>query len=83
MQEPALLKTCLHQLHVDKGGKMVPYVGYSMPVQYSDLGISASHIHTRKHVSVFDVSHMLQTKIHGKDRVSFIESLVVADVQGI
>ncbi|KAG1659795.1 Aminomethyltransferase, mitochondrial [Nymphon striatum] len=78
-----LKETCLHKFHVNKGGKMVPFAGFSMPVQYSDLGITASHIHTRKHMSIFDVSHMLQTKIYGKDRVQFIESLVVADVKAL
>lgn len=62
---------------------MVDFAGWSMPVQYSDLGIPASHQHTRQKVSVFDVSHMLQTSITGRDRVEFIESLVVGDVAGL
>jgi len=37
----------------------------------------------REHVSVFDVSHMLQTTVSGRDRVEFIESLVVGDVAGL
>lgn len=53
-----------------------------MPILYSDLSISASHKHTREHVSIFDVSHMLQTKISGKDRIKFIENLVVSDIEG-
>lgn len=61
---------------------MVPFAGYAMPVQYKD-GLVPSHLHTRSAVSIFDVSHMLQTKIHGKDRVAFMESLVVADIQGL
>uniref|UniRef100_A0A3P8V0P4 Aminomethyltransferase n=1 Tax=Cynoglossus semilaevis TaxID=244447 RepID=A0A3P8V0P4_CYNSE len=58
---------------------MVEFAGWSMPVQYKDSHIS-SHMHTREHCSIFDVSHMLQTKVHGKDRVRFMESLVVADI---
>jgi len=77
------LHTPLHDFHVAQGGKMVDFAGYRLPVQYSDLGISASHLHTRKHCSLFDVSHMLQSKVHGKDRVSFMESLTVADVAGL
>ncbi|KAG7226970.1 hypothetical protein INR49_022288 [Caranx melampygus] len=61
------------------GGKMVEFAGWSMPVQYKDSHIS-SHMHTRQHCSIFDVSHMLQTKVHGRDRVKFMESLVVADI---
>ncbi|EPZ36658.1 hypothetical protein O9G_003772 [Rozella allomycis CSF55] len=41
---------------------MVAFGGYSMPLVYPDCGIIESHLHTRSKVSVFDVSHMLQTK---------------------
>ena len=61
---------------------MVPFCGWSMPVQYKD-GVLNSHHHTRKHASIFDVSHMLQFKLHGKDRVKCLESLVVADIEGL
>ena len=54
-----LKRTALHDLHVSSGGKMVPYAGWSMPVQYRD-SIIASHLHTRSSASLFDVSHMLQ-----------------------
>ena len=50
--------TALHELHVRKGGKMVPFAGYSMPVQYSDLGVGESHKWTREKASLFDVGHM-------------------------
>jgi len=62
---------------------MVDFAGYSMPVQYSSMGIPASHKHTRTHCSIFDVSHMLQTRVHGKDRFEFIESLTVADAKNL
>lgn len=61
---------------------MVPFAGWAMPVQYK-LGIVQSHLHTREKASLFDVSHMLQFKIHGKDRVKCLESLVVADIEGL
>jgi len=76
-------KTCLYDFHVSNKGKMVDFAGYLLPIQYGKEGIAASHLHTRKHCGIFDVSHMLQTKIHGKDRIGFIESLTVADVQGL
>lgn len=78
-----LKKTCLHDLHVAKGGKMVPYAGWSMPVYYADQSHILSHIHTRKHVSVFDVTHMVQTHVYGADRIKFIESLTVGDIHGL
>jgi len=53
-----LKKTPLHDLHVSHGAKMVPFAGYSMPVQYSDQGVGQSHSWTREKASLFDVSHM-------------------------
>ncbi|CAI4222759.1 unnamed protein product [Auanema sp. JU1783] len=76
-------KTCLYDLHKKHNGKLVPFAGYEMPVQYPDLSVKDSTLHTRKHLSIFDVSHMLQTHIIGKDREAFIESLTTADVQGL
>ncbi len=58
---------------------MVSFAGYDMPVQY--FGIIEEHNHCRESSSVFDVSHMGQIKIHGKDRVEFIESLCVGDIR--
>merc|ERR1712106_862105 len=79
----APLKTCLYDFHLGAGGKMVDFAGYLMPVQYKDLGIPASHKHTRDKCSLFDVSHMLQTRVWGKDRIAFMETLTVADVQAL
>jgi len=62
---------------------MVPFAGYLMPVQYDNLSISQSHLHTREQCSIFDVSHMLQSEIHGKDRVAMIESLVTGDIGSV
>nr|CAB3221501.1 aminomethyltransferase, mitochondrial-like [Phallusia mammillata] len=76
-------KTVLYDFHKKHDGKMVDFAGWMMPVQYKALGIKASHHHTRKQASLFDVSHMLQTKIYGKDKESFIESLVVGDIKGL
>lgn len=76
-------KTPLYDFHVEHEGKMVPFAGFLMPVQYKDVNIRDSHMHTRTKASIFDVSHMLQTRIHGKDRKQFMERLTVADVQGL
>ena len=51
-------KTALYDLHLKYGAKMVPFGGFSMPVQYSDQGIGDSHKWTREKASLFDVSHM-------------------------
>ena len=49
-------KTALYDKHVALGAKMVPFAGYDMPVQYSNLG--EEHKNVRANVGVFDVSHM-------------------------
>ncbi|CAG2163814.1 unnamed protein product [Oppiella nova] len=54
-----------------------------MPVLYKDLSINDSHLHTRQSSSLFDVSHMLQMRVSGKDNIQFMESLTVADIQGL
>lgn len=66
MSDDNLLKTPLYDLHVEAGGKMVPFAGYSLPVQYP-LGIMKEHTHTREKAGLFDVSHMGQAYIRSKD----------------
>lgn len=58
---------------------MVEFCGWDMPVQFS-TGTLTEHLHTRNHVGLFDVSHMCQLILTGKDHVKFLESLVVGDV---
>jgi aminomethyltransferase len=53
------LKLGLHDLHLRLGGRMVPFAGYEMPVQYS-AGVMKEHLHTRSAAGLFDVSHMGQ-----------------------
>src|SRR6202051_5403088 len=60
-----LKRTPLHALHVAHGGKMVPFAGYDMPVQYG-AGVLREHLHTRKAAGLFDVSHMGQIALHAK-----------------
>ncbi|KAG6617391.1 Glycine cleavage system T protein [Phytophthora cinnamomi] len=80
----SLKKTPLHDLHVALGGKMVPFAGYAMPVQYA-AGVLQSHLHTREAgcASLFDVSHMGQLRVTGADRLRFLESVVVGDLQAL
>jgi aminomethyltransferase len=60
-----LLKTPLYDLHVSLGGKMVPFAGYDMPVQYP-MGVLKEHVQTRTHAGLFDVSHMGQVIVRPK-----------------
>ncbi|WP_262695873.1 glycine cleavage system aminomethyltransferase GcvT [Kordiimonas aquimaris] len=78
MTDDNLLKTPFHDLQLEYGGKMVPFAGYSMPVQYP-LGIMKEHIHTREKAGLFDVSHMGQCYIRstdGSDPAKIIEELM-------
>ena len=77
-----LLSTPLHDLHVALGARMVPFAGYSMPVQYPS-GLLAEHLHTRSAAGLFDVSHMGQLKLVGPDAAAAFESLVPMDVLGL
>ena len=77
-----LLKTPLHDLHVELGARMVPFAGYSMPVQYP-AGLMAEHKHTREAAGLFDVSHMGQIKLVGANAAAAFESLMPVDVMGL
>jgi aminomethyltransferase len=74
-----LLKTPLHDLHVELGARMVPFAGYSMPVQYP-AGLMAEHLHTRSAAGLFDVSHMGQLRLVGPDAAAAFETLMPVDV---
>ena len=74
-----LLQTPLHALHLELGARMVPFAGYSMPVQYP-AGLMAEHHHTRAAAGLFDVSHMGQLKLVGPDAAAAFESLMPVDV---
>jgi aminomethyltransferase len=81
---PALRQTPLHALHVARGGKMVPFAGYDMPVQYG-AGVLKEHLHTRLSAGLFDVSHMGQIALRPKsgrieDAARALEWLVPQDI---
>src|SRR5687767_4609508 len=76
MTEPAgapLKKTSLHQSHVALGARMVPFVGWEMPVEYS--GITAEHLAVRTAAGLFDVSHMGEIEIAGKDALAAVQHI--------
>ncbi|CAL9098680.1 unnamed protein product [Musa acuminata var. zebrina] len=77
-----LKKTALHDFHVEHGGKMVPFAGWSMPLQYKD-SIMDSTLHCRAAAGLFDVSHMCGLSLRGRDCAPFLETLVIADVAGL
>jgi aminomethyltransferase len=78
----ALKRTPLHALHVELGGKMVPFAGYDMPVQYR-AGILKEHLHCRAAAALFDVSHMGQVELRGPGARAAAEALMPGDLQGL
>ena len=74
-----MLTTPLNALHIELGARMVPFAGYSMPVQYP-AGLMAEHHHTRKAAGLFDVSHMGQLRLVGPDAAAAFETLMPVDV---
>jgi aminomethyltransferase len=77
-----LFTTPLNTLHLELGARMMPFAGYSMPVQYP-TGLLAEHLHTRRAASLFDVSHMGQLRLVGPDAAAALESLMPVDVIGL
>jgi len=82
-----LKRTPLHALHVARGGKMVPFAGYEMPVQYA-AGVLREHLHTRQSAGLFDVSHMGQIALAPKsgrieDAALALERLVPQDIVAV
>jgi aminomethyltransferase len=82
-----LKPTPLHALHIASGGKMVPFAGYDMPVQFG-TGVLREHLHTRDRAGLFDVSHMGQIALRAKsgkveDAALALERLVPQDIVAI
>jgi aminomethyltransferase len=78
-EQENLLRTPLHELHLELGARMVPFAGYSMPVQYRE-GLIAEHRHTRDSAGLFDVSHMGQLRLVGAGAAAAFETLMPVDV---
>lgn len=67
--------------HRARGGRMVPFAGYEMPVQYE--GIMAEHLWVRESAGLFDVSHMGQLLLSGEGLDEALEALIPADVKSV
>lgn len=78
--EENIKKTCLHSRHVELGALMSPFAGFDMPIQYTN--ITDEHNAVRHNVGVFDVSHMGEVRVTGKDAEKFVNHIFVNDVSG-
>ena len=73
----------LNDFHLSYGAKFAPFAGYSMPINYSQ-GIIKEHLHTRKSVSLFDVSHMGQILIpSSEDNCKELEKFIPLDLNDL
>ncbi len=75
-----LKKTSLYDSHVKADGKMVPFAGYIMPVQYAGTGIIEEHRAVRERVGLFDISHMGEFKVSGEGALDYMQKMTLNDV---
>ena len=78
MPDTALKRTPLHDEHIELDARMVPFAGYSMPVQYAP-GIVKEHHAVRNAAGLFDVSHMGEFEVRGPDALALIQHLLTND----
>jgi aminomethyltransferase len=71
-------KTPLHGIHVEEGGRMVPFAGWEMPVQYS--GVLDEHTAVRTRAGMFDVSHMGEVEVRGPGALDYLQHVTSNDV---
>ena len=76
-----LARTPLYALHVELGGRIVPFAGWEMPVQYT--GIIDEHMAVRKTAGLFDVSHMGEARVRGRDAAAFLDGIMTNDMATI
>ena len=73
-------KTCLYEKHVALGALISPFGGFEMPIQYA--GITPEHMAVREKVGVFDVSHMGEVTVKGKDAERYVQHIFTNDIAG-
>ncbi len=80
--EAELLTTPLTDLMQELGGKMVPFAGYLMPVQFA-MGVRREHLWTRESCGLFDVSHMGQARLRANNPAQALEKIVPGNIKGL
>ena len=76
-----LSRTPLFALHVELGGRIVPFAGWEMPVQYT--GIIEEHMAVRQTAGLFDVSHMGEARVRGRDAAKFLDGVMTNEMSTI
>ena len=76
-------RTCLHDKHVSLGATMVSFGGFDMPLLYQYRGIAPEHMAVREHAGLFDVSHMGEVTVRGKDAERYVNYIFTNNVTGM
>ena len=79
VNDSKLKTTPLHSMHQELGGKLVPFAGWHMPIQFK--GVIQEHQCVREGVGIFDVSHMGEIEITGPEAKIFVQYLVTNDIE--
>ena len=74
--------TCLHDKHISLGATMVSFGGFDMPLLYQNAGIAPEHTAVREKVGLFDVSHMGEVTVKGRDAERYVQHIFTNDVAG-
>ena len=82
METSDLKRTPLYDVHISSGGKMVPFAGFEMPVQYK-TGVVEEHMAVRTKAGMFDISHMGEITFKGKDSLDVLNYLLTNDYTDI
>ena len=72
-------RTPLYESHLKRGAKMISFAGWNMPFSY--INPREEHLNVRRNGGLFDVSHMGEIRLRGKDSLAFLESLVPSHIQ--
>ena len=75
-------RTCLFDKHLSLGAMMVEFGGFDMPLLYQNAGIAPEHMAVREHVGLFDVSHMGEVTVKGKDAERYVQHIFTNDIAG-
>ena len=76
-------QTCLHDKHLELGATMVEFGGFDMPLLYQYAGIAPEHMAVREHAGLFDVSHMGEVTVRGKDAEHYVNHIFTNNVTGL
>ena len=75
-------RTCLYNKHISLGAMMVEFGGFDMPLLYQNAGIAPEHTAVREHVGLFDVSHMGEVTVKGRDAERYVQHIFTNDIAG-